>query len=300
MKHIVSVSLGSTSRNHDVVEQLGQYRFRIQRIGTDGDKIKAKELIAEFDGKVDAFGLGGTDIYIYAGGRRYTFKESQDLAATAKKTPIVDGSGLKNTLERRVIAYLQEECGISLRNKNVLLVCGLDRFGLAESLTEVGCRIVFGDIIFGLGVPIPIRSLRGLSNLARLAAPIITRMPVKLFYPTGKQQNDIKPRFRNYFDQADIIAGDFHFIRRNMPENLTGKMIITNTVTKQDEYLLQNRGIATLVTTTPEMQGRSFGTNVLEAVLVAVAGKPIEQIKSDDYKQLLDQLQIKPRVRHFG
>ncbi|WP_337961007.1 hypothetical protein [Caloramator sp. mosi_1] len=51
-----------------------------------------------------------------------------------------------------------------------------------------------------------------------------------------------------------------------------------------------------LITTTPEFKGRSFGTNVLEAVLVTLINKPQEQITSDDYNEMLDKLGFKPRV----
>lgn len=299
MKHIVSISLGSSKRDHKTVEQLGGDTFCIERIGTDGDKKKAIQLIRELDGKVDAFGLGGTDLYIYAGNKRYTFRESVQIANAAQKTPIVDGSGLKNTLERRVVKYLEDTCGIQFRNKPVLVVCAVDRFGLAEAFIEAGSQTVFGDLMFGLGLPLPIRSLTGLSRLASLIAPVITKLPISWFYPTGERQNEIKPQFSEYFAAADVIAGDFHFIRRNMPNSLEGKLIITNTVTAADELLLQERGVATLVTTTPDMGGRSFGTNTLEGILVSIAGKRPDQLEVQDYERLLDQLGIKPRIKQL-
>lgn len=299
MKRVVSISLGSSRRNHKVEQQLCGCWFEIERIGTDGDKQKAIRLIQEMDGQVDAFGLGGTDLYIYAGKRRYTFRESAEIAQAAKKTPIVDGSGIKNTLERRVIKYLEANEGYSFHNKPALVVCAVDRFGLAEALVEAGSKVVFGDLLFGLGLNWPIRSLDGLSRLARLIAPVITQLPVSFFYPTGSSQHETIPRFGEYFAAADYIAGDFHFIRRYMPASLAGKTIITNTVTKEDEALLKERGVTTLITTTPDMGGRSFGTNVLEGITVALAGKGSEKLTAADYDVLLDQLAIMPRVTRF-
>lgn len=58
-----------------------------------------------------------------------------------------------------------------------------------------------------------------------------------------------------------------------MPEQMAGKTIITNTVTKEDRALLKRLVYICLITTTPNFNGRSFGTNVLEAALVALAGK---------------------------
>ena len=300
MKRVVSISLGSSKRDHQAITKFGGQDFSIERIGTDGDKNKAIQLIRELDGKVDAFGMGGTDLYIYAGSKRYIFKESAEIAAAAKKTPIVDGSGIKNTLERRVVQYLAKSGGIVFKNKPVLVVCAVDRFGLAEELVAVGSRAVFGDLLFGLGLPIPIRSLRSLEMLARVIAPIITKLPISLFYPTGDSQTESTPRFGRYFQEAEIIAGDFHFIRRYMPTRLDGKLIITNTVTQADEKLLQERGVATLITTTPEIDGRSFGTNVLEGVLVALAGKRPEELTVFDYGRILDEINIMPRIKQLS
>ncbi|MEG6586139.1 quinate 5-dehydrogenase [Dendrosporobacter sp. 1207_IL3150] len=300
MKRVVSISLGSSKRNHQAIETIAGQTFCIERIGTDGNKLKAIEIIKEMDGKVDAFGLGGTDLYIYAGNKRYTFRESVQIASAAQYTPIVDGSGLKNTLERRVVKHLELNQGIQFKNRSVLVVCAVDRFGLAEALVEADSNIVFGDLMFGLGIDFPIRSLSGLARLARIIAPVVTKLPISWFYPTGKQQTMIKPRFTEYFEAADIIAGDFHFIRRNMPYRLTDKIIITNTVTKEDQELLRERGVATLVTSTPDMGGRSFGTNTIEAILVAVSGKKPEQLTAQDYGILLDQIGIEPRITNLA
>lgn len=300
MKRVVSISLGSSRRNHQAVAEFGGQTFMIERIGTDGDKEKAIALIRELDGKVDAFGMGGTDLYIFAGGKRYMFRESARIAAAARTTPIVDGSGIKNTLERRVVKYLEQNYSLKFKDQPVLVVCAVDRFGLAEALTEAGSRTVFGDLLFGLGLPIPIHTLQGLARLARVVVPVITRLPVSMFYPTGQRQNEQKPRFGRYFEEANIIAGDFHYIRRHMPPRLDGKIIITNTVTKEDELLLTKRGVATLVTTTPELDGRSFGTNALEGVLVALAGKGREEITAGDYERILDEIGVKPRIEQLS
>ena len=72
-KHVVSVSLGSSKRNaREEIEVLGQ-PFILERLGTDGDSKRMMELFNTLDGKVDAFGLGGADLYVVSGGKRYTF-----------------------------------------------------------------------------------------------------------------------------------------------------------------------------------------------------------------------------------
>ncbi len=299
MKRVVSVSLGSSKRDHKVEAEFLGEKFLIERIGTDGSMEKAIQIIRELDGKVDAFGMGGIDLYLVAGRRRWVIREARKIASAAKITPIVDGSGLKDTLERRVITYLRDSLGWEFAGKKALLVSAVDRFGLAEALVEAGCRVTFGDLIFALGIPIPLHSLKTLSFLACLLLPVLSQLPFKYLYPTGEKQEKITARHMRYYHDSDIIAGDFHFIRRYLPPFLPGKIVITNTVTKDDVALLRERGVAVLVTTTPELGGRSFGTNVLEGVLISLLGKPPAAVKPEDYNYLLDRLAIRPRVEYL-
>ncbi len=295
MKQVVSISLGSSKRNHAAeLELLGQ-SFSIQRIGADGDMEKMIKFIRENDGKVDAFGLGGMDLYIQAVDRRYTLRDAKKVANAAKKSPIVDGSGLKNTLERRVVDYLVRETDIFSVKRKVLVVCAMDRFGLAQSLENAGCDMRYGDLIFVLNLPVSLKSLGSLALIARLAVPIIRLLPFTMIYPTGEKQESSKPRYPQYFREADIIAGDFHFIKRYMPPELPGKIIITNTVTPDDLEMLRQKGVGTLITTTPEIGGRSFGTNVMEALLVAFTGSK-KELKPEEYQSLLEDLQFRPRI----
>ncbi len=300
MKKVISVSLGSSKRNSVAeLEILGQM-VRIERIGTDGDQAKAIKLIEELDGHVDAFGMGGIDLYVWAGKKRYILRDAVPIARAAKKTPIVDGSGLKNTLERRVVRYLQEENIIDLKGKKVLMVCGVDRFGMAEALSEAGCQMTFGDLIFVVGCPVPLHSLKTLHMTAAVLGPIISKLPFRMLYPTGEKQEKVQPKHSRYYHENEIIAGDFHFIRRYMPMDMKDKIIITNTVTKDDVEELRKRGVKTLITTTPELNGRSFGTNVMEAVLVSLADKPAKDLSAEDYTDLLDRIGFTPRIEDLN
>lgn len=297
MKRVVSVSIGSSKRNKRVEEEFLGEKVIIERIGTDGSIPKAIELIRELDGKVDAFGMGGIDLYIGIGRRRYMLRDAVPIARAAKITPIVDGGRIKATLERRVIAYLNDVLKVPFREKTVLLVCGLDRFGMAEAIQSTGARLILGDFIFTLNLPIKLTSLRALDLAARIIAPFAVRLPFSVLYPTGKEQEKrTVHKYSRYYFEADIIAGDFHYIKKYMPRSLPGRSIITNTITEEDVAELKAMGVSTLVTTTPEMDGRSFGTNVLEGLIVALSGKRPEELTDEDVNGLLDKLNFKPRV----
>ncbi len=296
MKRVVSVSLGSAKRDHAFETDFMGEHFRIERIGTNGDWDKAINLIRELDGKVDAFGMGGIDLYVHLAGKPYIIKDAKKLIAEARKTPMVDGSGLKNTLERKCIFDIQKEEILDLRGKKVLMVCGVDRFGMAEAFEEVGARLTLGDFIYTVGIPMPLHSLKTLKIAGRIAAPIIVRMPFDKLYPTGDQQDVIIPKHSKYYYEADILAGDFNYIRRYLPDKLQGQIIITNTTTNDDMKMLKERGISKVITTTPDMGGRSFGTNVIEALMVAIMKRPLDQISPQDYYNMLKELDMKPGV----
>ncbi len=297
MKRVVSVSLGSSSRDHRATVTLMGEEFDISRVGTDGKLDAAIAMVRELDGNVDAIGLGGIDVYLYAGRHRYALRDGLRLLEAAKITPIVDGSGLKNTLEREAVRFMQDELGIDLRGKSVLMVSALDRFGMAQALVDAGADVLFGDFIFALDKDMPVRELHEFEQLAEKYLPDACKLPFQFFYPTGKKQDKPpEPKYPQYYEQADIIAGDFHFMRQFMPDRLDGKLVLTNTVTERDVAELAARGVSMLITTTPEIAGRSFGTNVLEAALVALLGKRWSDVLPEDYERLLAELHLRPRV----
>lgn len=300
MKKIVSISIGSSKRDHTAeIEVLGS-KYQIERIGTDGSLTKAVDLIKSLDGKVEAFGMGGIDLYLWGGNRRYTIREAVKLKKAATKTPIVDGSGLKNTLERDVIYQLHQDKKLEFVDKTVLIPCAMDRFGMAEAIEACGGRLILGDLIFALGFHKPIYSLKKLHRIATFVAPFVCQLPFHLLYPIGNRQDENYSTAKaSYYKAADIIAGDFHYIKRFMPSSLDNKIIITNTVTELDVEELRSRGVTILVTTTPELEGRSFGTNVMEALLVAVAMDRGLDATPRGYNQLLKEFNFKPRVEYL-
>lgn len=293
MKHVVSVSLGSAKRDtRQVITLLGE-PILIERRGTNGDLRAAAALLRELDGKVDAFGLGGMDLFVYAGGRRYYIRDAVKLAKNARLTPLVCGAGLKDTLERTMVAALEPT--LHWRDKRVLMVSAVDRFGMAEALEQAGAKLVLGDLIFALGLPVPIRSVRTLALVARLFAPLVLRLPFRWLYPTGsKQEQEARGIAWRYFAEADVIAGDWHYVHRHAPRRLTGKIILTNTTTPDDLVWARERGVHLLITTTPRYEGRSLPTNLLEAAFIALSGR--YPLTPEDYRELIARAGLTPSV----
>jgi hypothetical protein len=62
MKRAISISLGSSTRDRQATIKFKDEEILVERIGTDGDVAKARQMYLELDGKVDAFGVGGVDL----------------------------------------------------------------------------------------------------------------------------------------------------------------------------------------------------------------------------------------------
>ncbi len=299
MKRAVSVSLGSRTRDKKVTITLLGEPITIERIGTDGDVEKAIALYNELDGNVDAFGVGGIDLGMNFAGRHYPLYDAQKLVTGVHKTPVVDGGGLKLTLERHIAQTIEQEIGDEVQPKRVLITAGVDRYGSALSFHEAGYELMFGDLGFALGIPIPIRSLRGLHILGRLLLPIAGRLPLEFIYPTGEKQEEIIPKFGGWYAWATVISGDCLYIKRHMPDRLDGKLIATNTTTQADVEIFRQRGVKYLIISTPRLEGRSFGTNMMEAALVAVAGKG-RTLTTDELEEILNRLQLSPTLQRLN
>lgn len=296
MKRAVSISLGSSKRNKSVEVTLLGERVRIERCGTDGDMEKAAQLYKELDGVVDAFGVGGADLGLMVADRWYPLYSVNKMVRFVKQTPLVDGTGLKNTLEGRVASFMDRHIAADLKPRRVMVTVGSDRWGMSQAFARSGYETVFCDLLFGLGVPLPLRSLDSVRRLAAVLMPIAGRLPFEWIYPTGQKQETNTPKFGQWYRWATVIAGDCHYIKRYMPARLDGKIICTNTTTPEDVEKFRQAGVRHLVTTTPVMEGRSFGTNMLEAALIAASGQR-RKLTLAELDAMLDVLKLEPNLQ---
>lgn len=292
MKRVVSISLGSSKRNKQVETTIRGQSIVLERIGADGDQGRMRELFLEYDGQVDAFGFGGADLGLEVNNRYFPLHSVGNIVA-GLQSPVVDGGGIRSVVERETAERLQGL--LPPHPKRVLFCVAVGRYAMVRGFLDNGYQPLFGDLAFGLGIPVFLRSLSTLHLLAKFLLPIMARLPFSWVYPTGEQQEQIVPKYGAQYNWASIIADDFHYIRQHLPSSLEGKAIVTNTTTDDDVALLRERGLATLATVTPRLDGRSFGTNVMEAALTALAGKG-RPLSAAELREMLDEDGMTPSV----
>ena len=301
MKTILSVSLGSPARDHAVSLRLLGEEVRIERRGVNGDMGRALDLYRAMDGKVDAFGVGGIEFELQGADRRYAWRDARRIREAVRMSKVGDGNGVRAILARRAVAALERslnEQGRTLRGMKALKPPAVARYAPAAELDRAGCEMTYGDFMFALGLPIPLHTLASVRRLGSILLPAVTQLPYHWLYALGDEQ--LAPpveKWGRHYAAAELIAGDFLQIRSHMPRDLlAGKIILTNTTTLADVEDLRRRGASLLVTETPRLEGRSFGSNVIEALLLALADKPQDEVGPEDFEELIDRLSLEPSV----
>jgi hypothetical protein len=299
MKRAVSVSLGNPARDKSIDVNLNGVMVRIERIGTGGHISQAQRLFLELDGQVDALSVGGMDLYVRLGNREYPIYSALKLVKGVKSTPVVDGRALKYVYEGRLFELLGDALGSNPRFRQAFMPFSIDRIGLAEAVSGVTEELVLGDLLFALGVPWTIKGLDRYKRVARFLMPFMSYLPLSMILPPGVEGEKHKPKAERLWREADLIVGDMHYIYTYSPPDLDDKTVITNTTTPANIELLRERGVKTVVTTSPRYDGRSFGINTMEAALTAYAGLG-RPLTDGELNTLVDEIGLKPWVQSLN
>ncbi|HHY39027.1 MAG TPA: quinate 5-dehydrogenase [Clostridia bacterium] len=291
---VVSVSLGHPSRDLSYTLGIAGFEFLVERRGVGGDLEKACALVRELDGKVDAIGLGGVNLYYQFKDKFYPIREGFRLAKCATVTPVFDGSFVKRWVEPHVLERLEGTDAVKLAGKRVILVSVLDRYYLGKKCAELGARVFIGDALFGLGIPLLFGSWRAFEMASALLMPVLGRLPLRMIYPSPVLE-EITPRSkevsttgaplsrscmrmfsgmnRSLLKSCDVFVGDLPMLLSaifTLSQDLEGKTVITTTLSSSEEEHLLRRGLSKVITLGPRINGRSPGANVLEALLFAL------------------------------
>lgn len=295
MKRVVGVSLGSPRRDFRLTVDWGRETVALERRGSGGDAVLARRWLAAEDGRASALGLGGINLTLGGPGRRYPFVQAQELARAVRRTPLVDGSGVKDHWEPWLVRRLAGE-GLVRPGDVALAVSMLDRWTQAEELRRAGCRLLIGDAAAGLRLPLYFRQPAVFALAANLTLPVFRRLPVDFFYPLGRREATRRQAPR---PRVDVLAGDFRFVRLFLAPP-PPRLVITSTLTPEDVEELRAAGVRWLAALSPAVGGRSVGANMLEAWLVAVTGKPPAELSRADYLAPLESGMVRPRIERLN
>ena len=223
MKKILVIHLGHCSDTSHV-QWLGQ-TIEIQRLGCGGDADQAREWIAANDGQFDAIALDGLPAHLALGSARRPHDAGAALAA-GTTTPVVDGSGVRDGLERWGVNLAAAAQPGIFAEKHILMVPGLNHTGLAQALSRHSTAIRYADPVVYFALP-DFPGVGARRTLDQVAAPTLEQLkdfPFRRLLPQPGQPGHA--RAVEPFAWADVLAGDIGAIRRYAPQRLDHKLVV--------------------------------------------------------------------------
>ena len=302
MKHILVIHLNSTEDTSTV--SFAGREVEIQHVGCAGDAERARALIAEADGQVDAIGLEGIPSDLQIGEVKRRYEAGAALHSAAQVTPVVDGGGVRPGLERwGVILADRAQPGI-FAEKRILMVPGLNHDGLAQALARHSPAIRYADPLVYFALP-ALPGVGSRQTLEQAAPPTLEAAEGRAFPPPPPAGRAPGRAARH----AALRAGPMCWPATSAPSaatrppGWTTRRSSWNGPREDDLADLQRRGVSIAVTLMPSLEhagglGR-WSAATIEAVLVALRGTRSKPLTEDTYLDLIADLDWRPHIRYL-
>ena len=297
MKKVITVTLGSSEQDFSFKTRFLGQDFEVQRLGADDDIGKAWELMRRQQATADAIGLGEIGDHYQVGLRTVVNKETKRLLNVVTRVPVTTGATLRRLLQVRAVRHVQKELGHYFNNNRVLFLSGMRNYDMAAALADYTPNLAFADALFQTGAPAMLTSLEQLELFARGSKWVLGGRPAAVLEASlGRFK---RHRAQAAVADAHVVVGTFAEIKAvGNATNLAGKTVITSAVDEERLGFFRQCKVNLAIDVSPKLFDRVVGINTIEAMILAALGKPPEEVSDDDFAEILDELQIVPRLLH--
>ncbi|WP_374437419.1 saccharopine dehydrogenase NADP-binding domain-containing protein [Inhella sp.] len=297
MKKVITVTLGSSQQDFSFKTRFLGQDFEVQRLGADDDLTQAWELLRRHQAEADAVGLGEIGDHYQVGLNSVVNKETRRLLNVVTRVPATTGATLRRLLQVRAVRHVQHELGNYFNNNIVLFLSGMRNYDMAVALSEYTKNLNFADALFQTGAPTMLTSLEQLELFAKGTRWVLPGKPREILEASlsGLKKRKVMAEV----ERAHLIVGTFAEIKAvGNADNLNGKTVITSAVDDDRLKFFKQCKVNLVIDVSPKLFDQVVGINVIEAMILAALGKPPEAVSDDDFTEILDELQIAPRLLH--
>jgi predicted amino acid dehydrogenase len=296
-KKVATVTLGSSQRDFTFDTEFLGHHFQVRRFGADNDPNKAWDLMRRLQAKVDAIGLGEVGDHYQVGQDTVTNKETQRLLKVVTRVPVTTGARLRRLLQVRAVRYVQDHLGSYFNNNLVLFLSGMRNYDMAMAMSDYTPNLKFADALAQTGAPKMLTSLRQLELYARGSDWVLSGKPGEILEGalTGLKSRLIMREVA----KAHVVVGTTGELRAvGRPGNMAGKTIITSAVDDEAFEFFKACEANLVIDVSPQLFDDVVGINVIEAMILATLRKAHQAVSDDDLLEMIDELDIKPRLLH--
>ena len=297
MKKVTTVSLGSSKQDFSFETDFLGHRFQVRRLGADDDIGRAWELMRRQQSEVDAIGLGEVGDHYHVGQDTRINKETQRLLKVVTRVPATTGAKLRRLLQVRAVRQVHNRLGQYFKNNLVLFLSGMRNYDMAVAMADYTPNLKFADALAQTGAPAMLSSLTQLELYARGSDLALSGRPGEML--EAALAGFKRSRIGAEVARSHVIVGTFHELKEvGNPKNLAGKTVITSAVDDERLAFFKRCHVNLVVDVSPQLFERVVGTNVIEAMILAALGKPAEAVSEEDFGEIIDELDIQPRLLH--
>lgn len=297
MKRVVTVTMNPSKGDFAFETDFLGERFAVRRVGADGNSTKAWELLRRLQADADAMALGEVADHCQVGARTIVNGSTQRLLNVVTRVPATTGATLRRLLQVRAVRHVQQQLGGYFNNNLVLFLSGMRNYEIAVALSDYTRNLSFADPVLQAGSPLLLGSLAQLELYARGNEWVAGYKPWRML--EGSLAGLKNRRVALALGKAQVVVGTYGEIRTvGDGNNLDGKTLITSAVTDEQLDFYRKCRVNLVVDVSPKLFDRVVSTATLEAMILAALGRPAEELSDDDFAEIIDELDLKPRLLH--
>ncbi len=294
---VVNVSLAGSERDYDERATFLHRRFRLVRVGTDGDVDRAVALVRRWaeDG-ADAIAVSGVrearEHRLYDG----TTDPLDRLLGATDVAPVTDGHALSDVLQEWAVRHLETEMPGYLSNARTVVLGGPNHAQTVRALREYTDNLEFADPLLRLGIPETLESNPLIGLAAHLGTWPIRMLPAPLTSRIGTPGTRLSTALAHRAARdCDVVVATYDELDGFGLEELAGKTLVSSAVSDEQLAELAARGVDLVLDSVPQPLGKTVNTAVLEAMMVAVASGS-GALTNDDLLEMIVSEGLEPRV----